>query len=70
MKVLFLSMLACAALAGCGLGETAVSAAAGGASAAEQAKEGLKTEAQVKAKLDAAADLDRQQREAAEAATR
>jgi hypothetical protein len=70
MKAFFLSMLLCATLAGCGLGETAISAAAGGASEAEQAKQALKTEAEFKRKLDAATDLDRQQREAAEAASR
>jgi hypothetical protein len=56
-------------LAACGLGETAVSAAASGASAAEQAKEALKTEARVKQQLDAAATLDAQRRQAAEASS-
>jgi hypothetical protein len=48
------------------VGETAISAAAGGASEAEQAKEALKTEARVKQQLDAAATLDAQRRQAAE----
>lgn len=69
MKKLLLIMLAAAPLAGCGLGETAASAAAGGASEVEQAKEGLKTEARVKQQLDAAAELDAQRRRNAEAET-
>jgi hypothetical protein len=64
------AFMVCLTLAGCGLGETAVSAAAGGASEAEQAKEGLKTEARVKQQLDAAAALDAQHRQAAEADAR
>ena len=68
MKMLFLVM-ACLTLAGCGLGETAVSAAAGASSQAEQAKEALKTEARVKQQLDAAAALAAQQRQAAEASS-
>jgi len=66
MERLILTCLACLALAACGLGETAVSAAAGGASQAEQAKAGLQTEARVKQQLDAAAALDAQRRQAAE----
>jgi len=68
MKMLFLFM-ACLTLAGCGLGETAVSAAAGASSQAEQAKEALKTEARVKQQLDEAAALAAQQRQAAEASS-
>jgi hypothetical protein len=67
MKQLFLVILAAAPLAGCGLGETAVSAAAGGASEVEQAKQGLKTEARVKQQLDAAQQLDAEHRRNAEA---
>jgi hypothetical protein len=70
MQRLFLAFTVCLTLAACGLGETAVSAAAGGASEAEQAKEALKTEARVKQQLDAAAALDAQHRQAAEADTR
>jgi hypothetical protein len=66
MKRVILGFLACLPLAGCGVGETAISAAAGGASEAEQAKEALKTEARVKQQLDAAAALDAQRRQAAE----
>jgi hypothetical protein len=66
MKQVILGFLACLPLAACGVGETAISAAAGGASEAEQAKEALKTEARVKQQLDAAATLDAQRRQAAE----
>jgi len=66
MKRVILGFLACLTLAACGVGETAISAAAGGASEAEQAKEALKTEARVKQQLDAAAALDAQRRQAAD----
>jgi hypothetical protein len=66
MKQVILGFLTCLPLAACGVGETAISAAAGGASEAEQAKEALKTEARVKQQLDAAATLDAQRRQAAE----
>jgi hypothetical protein len=66
MKRLMLTFLACVPLAACGLGETAVSAGAGSASEAEQAKAALQTEARVKQQLDAAAALDRERRQAAE----
>jgi hypothetical protein len=66
MKRTIFALLACLTLGACGLGETAVSAAAGGASQAEQAKAALKTEEQVKQQLDAAAALDAQRRQAAE----
>jgi uncharacterized protein YceK len=69
MQRIVLSIVTCLTLAGCGLSETAVSAAAGGASQAEQAKEAQRTEARVKQQLDAAAALDAQRRQAAEAAT-
>ncbi|MGA2398574.1 MAG: hypothetical protein ABSG30_11005 [Steroidobacteraceae bacterium] len=67
MKRLILGFLACLPLAACGVGETAISAAAGAASEAQQAKDALKTEARVKQQLDAAAALDAQRRKAAEA---
>jgi hypothetical protein len=67
MKRVILGFLACLPLAACGVGETAISAAAGGASEAQQAKDALKTEARVKQQLDAAAALDAQRRNAAEA---
>lgn len=66
MKRAILGLLACLPLAACGLGETAISAAAGGASEAQQAKDALKTEARVKQQLDAAAALDAQHRQDAE----
>jgi hypothetical protein len=66
MKQAILGLLTCLSLAACGLGETAISAAAGGASEAQQAKEGLKTEARVKQQLDAAVALDAQRRQDAE----
>ena len=69
MKRMLFMFLACLTLAGCGLGETAVSAAAGAGSQAEQAQEALKTEARVKQQLDAAAALDAEHRQAAEANT-
>jgi uncharacterized protein YceK len=67
MKRMLFMFMACLTLAGCGLGETAVSAAAGAGSQAEQAKEALRTEARVKQQLDAAAALDAEHRQAAEA---
>jgi hypothetical protein len=66
MKCLILGLLVCLTLAACGVGETAISAAAGSASEAQQAKEGLKTEARVKQQLDAAAALDARRRQEAE----
>ena len=66
MQRLIVVGLACLSLSACGLGETAVSAAAGGAAEVEQAKAGLKTEARVKEQLDAARALDSQHHEAAE----
>ena len=67
MKRAILGFLACLPLAACGVGETAISAAAGGASEAQQAKEAKKTEARVKQQLDAAVALDAQRRQTAEA---
>jgi len=66
MKGVILGLLACLVLTACGVGETAISAAAGGASEAQQAKEALKTEARVKQQLDAAAAVDAQRRQAAD----
>jgi hypothetical protein len=66
MKRAILGFLACLPLAACGVGETAISAAAGGASEAQQAKEALKTEARVKQQVDAAVALDAQHRQDAE----
>jgi hypothetical protein len=69
MQRVFLTFMFCLTLAACGLGETAVSAAAGGASEAEQAKEALRTEARVKQQLDATATLEAQRRQAADASS-
>lgn len=69
MVRLILALMGCLTLAACGLGETAVSAAAGAASQTEQAKEGLRTEARVKQQLDAAASLEAQRRQAADSST-
>lgn len=69
MERVILAFLVSLTLAGCGLGETAISAAAGSASEIEQAKEGLKTEARVKQQLDAATQLEKQTRQAAEASS-
>jgi hypothetical protein len=66
IKRLIVGFLACLTLTACGVGETAISAAAGGASEAQQAREGLKTEARVKQQLDAAAALEAQRRQEAE----
>ena len=67
MQRVFLTVMACLTLAACGLGETVISAGAGAATEAAQAKEGLRTEARVKQQLDAAAALEAQHRQAAEA---
>lgn len=65
-----LTVLALAvALSGCGLAETAATAATQGAAAAEQAKQGQELEAKVKKDLDAAQQAAKQQLEAAEAAS-
>ena len=66
MQRVILAFMACLTLSACGLGETAVSAAAGGAAEVEQAKAALKTEARVKQQLDAAATLEAQHRQAAD----
>jgi uncharacterized protein YceK len=57
------------ALSGCGLAETAATAATQGAAAAEQAKQGQELEAKVKKDLDAAQQGAKQQLDAAEAAS-
>jgi hypothetical protein len=60
-------LAACLSLAGCGLAETGVTAASGGASAAQQAKEAKATEAKVQQQIDAAYQQDAARRNAAEA---
>jgi uncharacterized protein YceK len=65
-----LTVLALAvALSGCGMAETAATAATQGAAAAEQAKQGQELEAKVKKDLDAAQQAAKQQLDAAEAAS-
>lgn len=55
------------ALAGCGLAETGVTAAAGGASAAQEAKQAKDTEAKLQQQINAAYRQDAANRKAAEA---
>jgi hypothetical protein len=55
------------ALASCGLAETGVTAAAGGASAAQDAKQAKDTEAKVQQQINAAYQQDAAKRDAAEA---
>jgi uncharacterized protein YceK len=69
MGRLILVFMACLMAGGCGLGETAISAAAGGATQAAQAKAALETEARAKQQLEAAAALEAQRRQAADDAT-
>ena len=54
-------------LAGCGVADTGASAAAAATSKAQEAREGLKTEARVREQLDAAMKQSADQRNAAEA---
>jgi uncharacterized protein YceK len=69
MRSVILVVVACLTLNACGLVETAASSAAGGAAEVEQAKAALKTEARVKDQLDAAAALEAQHRQAADASS-
>lgn len=57
------------ALAGCGLAETGATAVAGGASAAQQAKQAQDTEAKVRQQINDAYKEDAARRKAAEAET-
>jgi len=63
------ALLAILLLAGCGLAETGVSAAAGGASEAQQAKQAQETEAKMQQQINAAYQRDAARRKAAEAET-
>jgi hypothetical protein len=54
-------------LTGCGVAETGAAAATIGAQKAEEARQGLQTEARVREQLDAAAKAGADQRNAAEA---
>ncbi|HEY1889861.1 MAG TPA: hypothetical protein VGG63_05610 [Steroidobacteraceae bacterium] len=62
-----LAVLSLIALAGCGLAATSVTTAAGGASAAQNAKQAKETEAKVQQQINAAYQQDAAQRKAAEA---
>ncbi len=54
-------------LSGCGVADTGAAAAAAATSKAQEAREGLKTEARVREQLDAAMKQASDQRQAAEA---
>jgi hypothetical protein len=56
-------------LNGCGVAETGAAAAAEATAKAQEAREGLKTEARVREQLDAAAKQDADRRNAADAAS-
>lgn len=68
MKPLAL-LAALLSLASCGLVETGATAAAGGDSAAQQAKQAQQTEAKLQQQINAAYQQDAAQRKAAEAQT-
>ena len=53
-------------LTGCGVAETGAAAAAAGAAKAQEAREGLKTEARVREQLEAASKQAADQRNAAD----
>jgi hypothetical protein len=53
-------------IAGCGLGETAVSSASGASAEVSEAQQAKRTEEHVKQQLDDAANTAKEQREAAE----
>jgi hypothetical protein len=55
-------------LTGCGVAETGTAAAAAATAKAEEAREGLKTEARVREQLEAASKQTADQRNSAEAA--
>jgi hypothetical protein len=56
-------------LTGCGVAETGAAAATAATAKAQEAREGLKTEARVREQLDAAAKASAEQRNSAEAAS-
>jgi hypothetical protein len=56
-------------LTGCGVAETGAAAATAATAKAQEAREGLKTEARVREQLDAAAKASADQRNSAEAAS-
>ena len=64
----FILVLGCLPVAGCGLGETAVTAAAGGASQVQQAREAKATEQRFKQQFEDATRAAEKQHETDEAA--
>ncbi len=68
MRRAVVAVFLCGSVAGCGLGETAISVGAGASAQTQQAQQATQTEARVKDQLDAAAKLDAERREGAEAA--
>lgn len=69
LRSLPLAALILGSTTACGLADTATSAAAGATSEVQQAREAKATEDRVKQQLDAAAQAEAQQREAAEKET-
>jgi hypothetical protein len=67
VRVLVLSSLVLS-LAGCGVVDTGAAAAAEAAAKAEEARQGLQTEARVREQVEAASKAEADQRNAAEAA--
>jgi hypothetical protein len=67
MRRTLVGLLITLGLGGCGVGENAVSAAAGGASKAQEAQQARQTEERVKEQLDAAARQEAARRAEAEA---
>lgn len=68
VPIALLLLAASLSLTGCGVADTAASAAVGGASEVEQAREAKATEDRVRAQLEQASRAAAEQRQAAEAA--
>lgn len=68
MKYMIIVILLSTNITGCGLGETAVSGAAGASVQVRQAKEGRTLETRAQGAADAAVAADAERRRAAEAA--
>jgi hypothetical protein len=69
LALLATTMVLAATLAGCGLAETGIAGAAGGASKAEELRQAKETEARVQRQVDAAYQQAAEQRRAGEAAS-
>jgi hypothetical protein len=67
IALLATTLVLSATLTGCGLAGTSVAGATAGASQVEQARQAKETEARVQKQVDAAVQLDRDRRQAAEA---